>query len=253
MPPEYPRLAPEVILGAAWALLGGGRRSFRQDALRLARDLAVVVSGAEHIPQSGPGVVVFNHYSRPGFQAWWIAIALAARVPVEMHWTMTAAWTEAGDLGSRVKAAASALLFPRLARVYGFTAMPPMPPRPHEAQERARAVRQVLAAVRKKPRLLVGLSPEGQDAPGGALMRPHPGAGRFLALLSGPGYPFYPVGVDETNAALRLHFGPPFRLELPPGTSPQQVDRLAADAAMQAIAALLPERLRGAYASKQSD
>lgn len=247
MPPEYPLLPWRSIPGLAGAILRSGRRSFRLDALRAAKDLHLAVRRVEHIPQLGPGVVVFNHYHRPGFQAWWIVIAIAAQVPVEMHWTMTAAWTEAGDLWSRLKAALSVQFFPRLARVYGFTAMPPMPPRPHETQERARAVRRVLAAARKSPQLLLGLAPEGQDPPGDALMRPHPGVGRFLALLAGMGFPFYPVGVYESDAALCLHFGAPFRLALTPKQSPDQVDRYAADSVMQAIAALLPESLRGDY------
>jgi 1-acyl-sn-glycerol-3-phosphate acyltransferase len=116
---------------------------------------------------------------------------------------MTAAWTPAGTAWSRLQAAASVRLFPRLASLYGFIPMPPMPPRPFEAAARAQAVRQVLSAVRRSPPPLLAISPEGQDTPGGALMRPHPGVGRMLAHLAKSGYPFHPVGVHESEA-LRL-------------------------------------------------
>ncbi len=158
---------------------------------------ALQVTGGEHIPASGPALLTLNHYSRPGFQAYWIALAVSSVVPAEMHWTMTAAWTYNGSAKSYLMEKASRRLFPRLARMYGFTPMPPMPPRPSEARARARAVRQVLAVAKRQPPPLLALAPEGQDTPGGRLGRPPAGAGRFLILLAQLGYPFYPVGVFE--------------------------------------------------------
>ena len=177
MQPRYPlpwRLALEVL----WSVARQKKRSFGQDATRALALLRfpIRVEGRENIPSGGPAVVVTNHYSRPafgrpGFGAWWIALAISAQVPVEMHWSMTAAWTGESHLTSWVLSEISRRLFPRIAEVYSFTAMPPMPPRPFEQADRAQAVRQMLAAAKAQPPPVFGISPEGQDNPGGVLMR----------------------------------------------------------------------------------
>ncbi len=245
--PRYPllwKVAPGVLLSAAL----NRKRSFRGDALRClaGRQPEIQITGKENIPSSGPALLVFNHYSRSGFQAYWIALAVAATVPVEMHWTMTAAWTSGGSFKSEVLAEVSRRLFPRLARIYGFTAMPPMPPRPYEAEARARAVRQALAVARQQPTVLA-LAPEGRDIPGGRLGRPPAGAGRFLILLSGLSYPLYPLGVYEAGGCLCLNFGSAFNLEIPPGLIREASDSCASEIVMRSIARLLPQELRGEY------
>ena len=232
-----------------WSVARKRRRSFRQDAttaLSLCH-FPIRVEGKKNIPACGPAVVVTNHYSRPGFGAWWIALAISAQVPAEMHWGMTAAWTFDGSLTSWLLAEISRRIFPRIAEVYGFTAMPPMPPRPFEGAVRAGAVRRILAAARAHPPPIFGMAPEGQDTPGGVLMRPHPGVGRFLYNLARLGYPCYPAGVHEEADALCVSFGSPFRLELSGGLSGEEIDRCASQDVMLAIARQLPGRLRGEF------
>jgi hypothetical protein len=160
---------------------------------------------------------------------------------------MTNAWTDDGTPGAKLRALLSPHVLPRLALVYGFTSMPPMPPRPHEAEARAAAVRHLLSVSRRTPPPVLALSPEGQDNPAGGLMRPHPGVGRLLALLDGLGYPFIPVGVAEDEHSLVISFGRSFHLALPSGLAAAQRDRQAADQVKQAIAALLPTALHGEY------
>jgi hypothetical protein len=246
--PEPPAFPLPVVLGVIWAIVRGGKRSIRKDALRCTRRLPIRVLGAEHIPQAGPGVVLLNHYYRPGFSAAWIGLAVSAVIPHELVWVMSAAWTEANTTWTRLQAAASVPLFPRLARVYNLISMPPMPPRPHETAARARAVRQILETARRDPPALLAITPEGQDPPGGVLMRLHPGAGRMLFRLAKAGCRFYPLGVYEADQQLVTSFGPGFMLSLPEGLRPDEIDRLAADRVMKAIAAQLPPELRGAYA-----
>lgn len=241
MTPEYPALPWRVLLGLAWAAALGRHRNFRQDALACTRHLRLIVHGSENIPAQGPGVVLTNHYFRPGFFAPWIALAISASITHELVWVMTAAWTEAGTLGSQLKAAVSVPVFPKLARVYGFIPMPPMPPRPHEVAARATAVRQLLRAAQGKPSPILALAPEGMDSPDGdGLIIPPPGVGRMLAKLAERGCWFYPVGVVEEAKAFVLNFGPRFRLE-------GMEDRQVSDQAMRAIAELLPRRIRGVY------
>jgi hypothetical protein len=245
---EMPPFPLQTVLGAAWALLSDGKRSLRRDAVHCTRRLRIRVVGSEHIPQAGPGVVLVNHYYRPGFSAAWIGLAVSTVVAAELVWVMSAAWTEADTFLTRLKAAASVPLYPRLARVYGLISMPPMPPRPHEVTARAGAVRQILAAARRNPPVLLAIAPEGQDTPGGVLRRPPSGVGRMLAKLAQSGCLFYPVGVYEDNEEVVTHFGPGFNLTLPEGLSGVEVDYQAVDTAMGAIAGLLPPGLRGVYA-----
>ena len=87
-----------VVVGLAFATLLGLRRSFREDAIRCIGRLKppLQVLGKEYIPQNGPCVLTVNHYHRPGFGAQWLALAISACVPREMHWVMTAEWTAPG-------------------------------------------------------------------------------------------------------------------------------------------------------------
>ncbi len=244
MPPHYPPLPLNTLAALAWTVLRRQRRSFRSDALRWSRGLALEVHGAENIPSAGPGLVVVNHYHRPGFQAMWFALALSAVIPAEMLWTITSAWTDDETPGARERAWMSKHIFPRLAHAYGFISMPPMPPRPFEVAARASAVRALLNAARRRPAPLLGLAPEGMDNPSGpGLQRLPPGAGRLLAAIHQTGHPIYPVGTFENEQALVLNFGAPFDLCLQPGS----VDPQAAAQVGRAIAALLPPVLRGEY------
>ncbi len=231
-------------------VLTGGRRSFRADARACLDRLAppLQVYGAEHIPVCGPALITVNHYCRPGFNAWWIALAIASVAPEEMHWTMTGELTFPGKWYAGLGGAGSCWLLGRLARVYGFTAMPPMPPRPGDAAARGLAVRRVLSYAREHPAALIGLAPEGMDMPGGVLGWPPEGAGRFIALLAGMGFCVTPVGAYEQDGAFRLHFGPPYTLRLPTGLSAEEKDRSAAQVVMAAIARLLPLPMRGEFA-----
>jgi hypothetical protein len=246
--PELPPFPPRVVLGVAWAVLRDGKRSLREDALSCTSHLPIKVMGSEHIPHDRPGVVVVNHYYRPGFSGVWVGLALSAVIPEELVWVMSAAWTEADTIWSRLNAAASVPLLPRLARVYDLISMPPMPPRPHETMARAWAVRHILAVVRQNPAPLLAIAPEGQDPPNGVLMRPPPGAGRMLYKLAQLGCRFYPVGLSEQGEVIVTNFGPAFELALPEGLCPGEIDCQAADEVMRAIAGQLPPGLRGEYA-----
>jgi hypothetical protein len=231
-------------------VLFGGHRSFHCNGAacigRLRPPLQAL--GEEYIPRCGPCIVTFNHYYRPGFNAWWMALAIAALVPLEMHWVMTGELTFPGKWYAPLGKAGSRWLLKRLAGVYGFTAMPPMPPRPQDVEARARAVRAVLSYVKDHPDAILGLAPEGGDnVPTGALAQPAPGAGRFISLLVSRGFGIAPAGVYEGDGALCLRFGEAYNLEVPPGLSANDKDVLVARMVMERIAVLLPARLRGEF------
>jgi 1-acyl-sn-glycerol-3-phosphate acyltransferase len=227
----------------------GRRRSFHRDALAMTgfQKPSFSIMGRENIPTTGPGVVTFNHYHRPGFQAWWLALGIASVVEQEMHWVVTGELTCPGDWYGFLGRPLSRWALRKAAHSYGFTLMPPMPPRPQDAAARAFAVREVLSKVKQDRNLLLGLAPEGGDNPDGAVLMPAAGAGRFGLLLASTGMTFTPVGAFEQNGAFCLHFGPPYTLAVPAGLPTAEKDHQAARLMMQNIANLLPSSLRGEF------
>ena len=249
MPYPHYSYPPSGLLGFAASVIFGHRRSFRHDGqaclARLQPPLRVL--GAENIPQSGPCLITFNHYYRPGFNAWWMALALAATVPVNIHFVMTGELTFPGKWYASLGMAGSRWLLKRFSRIYGFTSMPPMPPRPRDVERRARSVRAALAFAKTHPQAVIGLAPEGGDQPGGLVTWPPSGAGRFVLLLAEQGFPVLPVGCFEEAGALCLCFGAAYRLQVSRSLGPDEKDRRAAQVIMSAVAAQLPSRLRGEF------
>jgi hypothetical protein len=246
--PHY-SFPPRTVTGLLRDLILSRRRSFRADALsclgRLAPSLRVF--GEENIPQSGPCAVTFNHYYRPGFNAVWMPVSIAALIPVEMHFIMTGELTYPGKWYAPLGMLLSKIVLRRAARVYGFTAMPPMPPRPKDVEARAQSIRKALEAARREKNIILGLAPEGGDQPAGQVTMPASGAGRFAFLLSAAGLQFVPVGVFEADGALCLRFGAAYELTVPRGLSADEKDELGARQVMMNIARLLPEFLRGDF------
>ena len=226
------------------------RRDFHHDAIACIKHLRppLQVCGRENISQHGGCVVTVNHYHRTGFGAQWLALAVAAVVPVPMHWIITAEWTYPGKWYRQIAAAGSRLLLKRIAHIYGFTTMPPMPPRATDVEARAASVRLVLEYVRRARDPVLGLAPEGHDSPSGVLTKPAPGLGRFALLLSSAGLVFIPVGAYEKDGAFHLHFGEHYRLRVGSNLSADEKDRIAIQIIMENIACLLPFDLRGEFA-----
>jgi hypothetical protein len=237
---------PSTVPGIAWLALQRGPRSFRRDARLLVDRLSppLRVDGAFPNVERGSWLVVVNHYTRPGFRAWWITMAISATLPREVGWVTTSTLTFPDRLRASTITPASRWFLRHVAKLYGFVAMPPMPPRPFEVQARAAAVRRALRRA-AEPDALLGLAPEGGDMPGGVLTPPPSGSGRFLSHLARHGLRFLPVGAFEDERRLCLHFGTPFDL---PRRLPEPLDESASYVVMSAIAACLPERLRGTYA-----
>lgn len=190
-------------------------------------------------------LVTVNHYSAPDFKAWWMVILISALMPDEIHWVMTEGWTNSGWLTDFTH-----WLFPRVARILGFTAMPAMPPDPNQVEARASAIRAVLQYARETPQPVIGLAPEGGDTRGGVLGALPAGVGRFIHLLSQYCPTILPVGIWKEAGRICLKFGAPYSLELPDIVLAKERDLVAGQRIMEHIAALLPEHLSGDYIKK---
>jgi len=248
MSAAYP-LPWDVLAKLAFSSLRKTKRSYSADARVCLENLPVKLQifGDENIPQAGPCLVIANHYARPGFGIWWLAIAISACLPVEVHWIFTAEWTYPDRIRRRLITPVTRSIFKRIAYVYDFTTMPAMPPDPRDVERRAQAVRQVLAYVHRTPQPVVGLTPEGRDISSGILGMPPPGVGRFIAHLSATGLTLTPVGVYEDEKGMCVRFGPVFALPANSNMPVKEKDRLVSRIVMDRIAALLPRRIRGEF------
>ena len=199
------------------AILRGQHRSFRSDAMAAVEMLRppLKVMGKNEIP--GPCVITVNHYTRPGFQAWWLALAVSATFPIEVHWVVTSAWRYKDRLRSWTITPLSYWFLKHAAAVYDLIRMPPMPPRPDETHLRAQAVREILGYARRADCAVIGLAPEGGDfsSPGEVAELPA-GAGRLLLHLAELGLAVLPVGAFEAEDLFCLNIGQAYRLVPPP-------------------------------------
>jgi len=246
---SYP---PGVLAAFVRDLLLLRKRNFHRDAQACIASLhsPLHVTGQENIPQQGPCVITVNHYHRQGFDAQWLALAIASLVPWNMHWIMTSEFTYPGKWYERFGTIGSKFLLERIAYVYDFFSMPPMPPREKDVEARAAAVRKVLKYVTcaEEAGPILGLAPEGYDASKtGVLARPFKGVGRFGLLLSKAGLKFVPVGAYEMDGCLHLSYGNAYALKVARERSADGKDYCASQIIMENIARQLPVHLRGEF------
>lgn len=218
--------------------LPSGRRSLLDDARDLARRIEPppIVEGAMHVPPGGAVVLVPNHYQRRGLWIGWpgvvITVAVADRrlpQPEEpVHWLATSGVRLFQWAGRGPEVPVTRRLFGRVAELYGMTPLPIA-----GSAGRARAIRRWLRWLEAGQ--VIGVFPEGL-AGRTALRPPEPGFGALLRMMSRYNPAIVPVGIFERGDTLHIRFG-----EVLP-------DAADGDEVMLAIARLLPDSLRGAYA-----
>lgn len=227
-------------------ILSGRPRDFAQDSRTLVSQLTPPLRRMNHPPKLPPGgvAVLANHYMGPDFHAWWLALAISSSLDTQVKWVVTNQWGYPDLLRRSTVTPVTRMFLRRVARSYGFYLMPPMPPRAHEVEARASAVKRILRFVAHSKDPILGLAPEGADASSLTLAPPPRGTGRFLLHLARHGMRFLPAGVYQDGETLCLRFGDVFHLE-----QDAQADHGAgaADISMRAIARLLPESLQGFY------
>jgi hypothetical protein len=246
--PDYPFVNPTTLTMAGSYLIGM-KRNFHSDALTLISTIKppLIITGNFPDIMNEGCVIAVNHYWRPGFMAMWIGLAISAHVPRPVHWVMTSAWIYPDRLRSITITPLSRWFLRKIANSYGFTLMPPMPPRPQDVLERSSAVRSILRYMKSRPNPIVAIAPEGADSEDGCLSIPPRGVGRLLYFFGERGLWLLPCGIFEEDGNLHLHFGEP--LKLPIGDyKHQDREESLVSLTMRAIAACLPERLRGPFA-----
>jgi hypothetical protein len=245
--PQYP-LFTKMTLEMAAGILAGHRRSLKDDASALISKIKppIHVEGAIPHEMISGRLIAVNHYSRPGFKAWWIGLAISAIYPGEIHWIMTSTWSYPDRLRSALISPAIGWLIACIAHAYGFTTMPPMPPRAWEVHQRAQSVRAVLRHIQVTKSPVIAFAPEGSDSPGGILAQPPPGVGRFVCQIAEHYFDLLPVGLYEQDGRLILRLGEIMPLPHITG-EPEERDARMSETIMIAIAACLPPCLRGRY------
>jgi len=188
------------------------------------------------IPRSGPLIIAANHLSNADgiMVGGWLTPALGRRI----HWLGKREFTEFPIVGRMARAGSVHPVDRDTADIEAF-----------------RLAQRIL----DEGHVLV-VFPEGTRSPTGALQAARDGLA-LLALRSDA--VILPIGISGTErywprgklprvgrGRISMRIGRPFRLSeiLPPGTNRKQAKPLATTAIMARIAALLPERNRGAYA-----
>jgi len=238
--PHYPAIEP-TVLRTDLAALAGLRRSFRKDALRLTSKLAppLHATGIENIPLHGPYLITANHYSRPGFSTSWIALSISSVISSEVTWITVTEWVYPHQWRERLLRPVMRLVLSGIRNGYGFLAMPTMVPGYATPEQRAEGVRKVMHAVKQNPAIILGLTPEGMDVPGGSLGNPPNGAGKFMRALNLLGLKILPAAVFERDGRLNLAFGAPYDLVFPSGLAASEIDGFASSEVMEHIGQLI--------------
>jgi 1-acyl-sn-glycerol-3-phosphate acyltransferase len=256
-PPGYrygPRYRPswENVLRGIYYIARGRPRSLAHDALWAIANMPLPprVRGTELIPESGPFVVVANHYERAGLWMAWPAMfvghVIQERTGQDTRWIAIEEWESFSLFGVPVPSTAIRQTFERAFRTYGILAMsPPNAP----AAARARSMRSATQTIKDSG--IIGLMPEGDVGPTPELLPAREGAGAFLLLLAAAGARILPVGLYEEEERLVAHFGTPFELTTPRETPRDERDRWARERIMLALRDLLPRPLWGAYQERE--
>lgn len=235
-----------ALRGIAY-ILRGRPRSLAHDALYAYADVPLppLVRGLDRIPESGPFIVVANHYERPGLWMAWPALfisrAVQDRTGRDVHWLAIEEWESFSLFGVQIPPHLIRTVFRRTFHTYGILAVPPPDT---AASVRAGALREAAHAARAGE--IIGLMPEGTVGATPELLQARAGVGAFLLLLATRA-PILPVGLFEEGGRLVAQIGGPFSLEVPHDVAKVDRDGWVRDRVMRAIRDLLPLPLWGAY------
>lgn len=245
--PRYRPSPSNIIRAITFICLGWPRSLARDGALALHNAPSPpLIRDGDHIPESGPFIIVANHYERPGLWMAWPAIFVAhavwMRTGRDTHWVAIEEWESFSVWGIPIPRAIVRAVFDRAFHTYRILAMP-APDSP--AATRAAAMRRVASDVQAG--CIVGIMPEGTVGPTPELLEARQGAGAFILLLASHA-PVLPVAIYEEDNRLVVRFGEAFHLTAPHELPRDGRDAWARRVIMERIRDLLPHPLWGAFA-----
>ncbi len=231
------------FLGLAMNLSTGHRSLLADCASMVARITpSPLLHGEQNIPDSGPVVLMANHYQRAGLWIAWpgavITEAVARRRAADppVHWLVTGGLHFSQSRGRGPQVPLARPLLEAVARCYHMEALPP-----RGSLGRAAAIHRWLGWATEGDAL--GMFPEGIRGRAGRLRQPEPGFDHLTRFLAKRAIPVLPVGICELAGAIHVAFGDPIL------GSAYVPDRSPAEVVMRAIALLLPEAMRGPYST----
>ena len=235
--PRY-RFPIPLLLAILASLIKGERRDLHSDAIHAIQGISspIHLIGSENIPLQGPALITMNHYARQGFFILWAALAIAAHLPHDQTWLMTAAWTKRNSGWDSFVTLFTRALFAKIADLYGLVTTPPLPPIESESRERAISIRSIFREIKANPNTLLCIAPEGRDFAAGELGVPAPGTGIFIGQLAQRLERIVPVAVWEQDGRLVVHFGEKYGNQDLVDQDDQNISRIV----MDSIACLLP-------------
>jgi len=242
--------APSYIPAPVWihvvrAAILGRCRLPQADGEQVLQELhpSPTIGGLEHLPESGPCLVVANHFNGPGV---WVGLPAAllsavigrARPDATVRGVGVAAYHDARLWGIvPIPEWLTEAIFCRFYAVYGIIRMPNMPA---GAQRRSTAARAVLKALSRGDVVL--LFPEGGNVSQFIMRRIQIGVGNLVALAGRAGVPIVPGAVTvDADGRFCVCLGPAI-------TTGGRSGRELEDAIGAHIAEMLPPELRGPYA-----
>jgi hypothetical protein len=238
----------DYLIKAGFAILTKSRRNLHKDALMLIKRQkpGIELVNANYIPNP-PFLITVNHFSKPGFSALWLVMAINSAVKFPTRWMMTNAWTFPGRKFHNLYEKISTWIFKRIAQVYQFILTPALPAKFENSIQAAMAIREIIRYARSNPTIVIGLAPEGQDFPGGVLGMPTPGTGLLINEIIKIHPQILPVGFYYKDGHYVTVFGEPYQAIPLAGDDRKAIDKIMILQVMKAIAVLLPIELQGEF------